>query len=387
MDPKAFLNFIVEQYVVIFGTTIALFLTTSMVLVIRSIGKKDDEKNVAAVDIGAIEGAMKRVLSTQPVSIVAGSSAASSSTPVIVADGDGTADPAALASLQQALNERDQRIEQLTADLNAAMNAPAGEDDAATVALKDENSAFKAKLEELQGRLAEYEIIEDDIADLSMFKDENARLKSEVAKLKAELAQGGGVATMPATAAPAIATESASKMNFEKSEKFELDFNDDVMKEFAAAVQVQRAPPPATATEVPAPQSATTLNSQDAIDAMLAGAVHSAPASPLDSQAAIDAMLADTVAVSAPPEEPSAMATDSEDPLGGTPDADKLLTEVEAIDTAPAENAGDALEDSLDTDKLLAEVDSLKGSAPGAKPATSALEDDLFNQFNKAQGS
>ncbi len=36
------------------------------------------------------------------------------------------------------------------------------------------------KLKDLESRLAEYEILEDDIADLSLFKEENARLKAQL---------------------------------------------------------------------------------------------------------------------------------------------------------------------------------------------------------------
>ena len=70
------------------------------------------------------------------------------------------------------------------------------------------------RISELEAKLAEYEVLEDDIADLSLYKEENARLKTELDRLK-----GGG--------APS-AEEAAEVPEPEESE--------DLVKEFAEAV-------------------------------------------------------------------------------------------------------------------------------------------------------
>jgi hypothetical protein len=65
------------------------------------------------------------------------------------------------------------------------------------------------KIKDLEARLSEYEIIEDDIANLSIYKEENARLKNELGKLKngaspaAPTAPTVGAAPTPAAPAPA----------------------------------------------------------------------------------------------------------------------------------------------------------------------------------------
>ncbi|MCJ8277757.1 MAG: hypothetical protein HRT44_14130, partial [Bdellovibrionales bacterium] len=55
-----------------------------------------------------------------------------------------------------------------------------------------------SKIDELEARLLEYEIIEDDIADLSLYKAENEKLKTELASLR-----GGGAPEPAPTPAPA----------------------------------------------------------------------------------------------------------------------------------------------------------------------------------------
>jgi hypothetical protein len=43
---------------------------------------------------------------------------------------------------------------------------------------------LSARIKELEAKLAEYEILEDDIADLSLYKEENVRLRGELDKMK-----------------------------------------------------------------------------------------------------------------------------------------------------------------------------------------------------------
>src|SRR5262249_28630379 len=99
------------------------------------------------------------------------------------------------------------------------------------------------------------------------------------------------------------------------------DDGDDVMKQFAAAVEVQKAPPPMADGKMEAPPA------------------EAAPPAPVE-----------------------------DDPLAGALDPDKIMNEVQSLDSNAA--SGDALEESLDTDKLLAEVGSMSpGPAPTPAPA------------------
>ena len=58
-----------------------------------------------------------------------------------------------------------------------------------------EAEGLGTRIKELESKLAEYEILEDDIADLSLYKEENQRLKAELEKTKAA---GAGAASAPA---------------------------------------------------------------------------------------------------------------------------------------------------------------------------------------------
>jgi hypothetical protein len=77
MDLKLFLELIAGHYVVLTGTTLALFFTTCMILLIRSIGNKNEEAQMggvtAVIDVKEIEGAMKRVLAAQPLTVASSS--------------------------------------------------------------------------------------------------------------------------------------------------------------------------------------------------------------------------------------------------------------------------------------------------------------------------
>jgi len=268
-------------------------------------------------------------------------------------------------------------------ELKAAMPQAAGQD-ADTSGLTSEIANLNGKVEELQARLAEYEIIEDDIADLSMFKDENRKLKDEVESLKAKLVEAetktaeAPAAAAPAEPAPSLTPALDAGIKFEKTDKFELDLNDDAIRAFAAANGTP------IGETVPAPETVSpeSLGSQAEIDALLkehaveeaapvaAPVVHAAPSAFDDLFGADSAVqMHEEPKAPAPAQSPAAAAaavvaaTEVEDPLAGAPDPDKMLSEVETL-SADDGDASDALEEALDTDRLLAEVDSLsKGKA------------------------
>ncbi len=337
MSFSLFVLYIAEHYIAVVGTTLALFFTTCMILLIRSIGNRSESEDGGVVDVTAIEGALKRVLATQPISISArsGDGITATSRQAGGASESTTDDGRSIETLQLSVQASEAQIEKLSkelADARAAASAASG--DAANSGLQDELKIYKVKIEELQARLAEYEIIEDDIADLSMFKEENAKLKEELALLKAKPQLGAASSTAP------LEPEAQHLVipSFEKADTLALDPEDDVVKQFSAAVE-------ATSQEATVP---TPLK----------------PASPPE------------------PEQPRALAVASEDPLAGDLNTSKIISEVEsltaAVESAAAADSGSALEDLLDTDKLLAEVDSLKGASSDLAP-----EDDLLATFDK----
>ena len=114
-------------------------------------------------------------------------------------------DTAALDKLKATVGEREQKIKQLESELSqakqAAQSAPAISAGASDDAL--------AKIQELQSKLSEYAIIEEELADISKFKEENARLKIEIETIKAS---GGGAPAAELAAAPVAAVEPASQV-------------------------------------------------------------------------------------------------------------------------------------------------------------------------------
>ena len=143
------------------------------------------------------------------------------------------------------------------------------------------DSELKARLQELEARLAEYSVIEDDLANLK-------RLQQENAQLKAMLAGAGGAAAV-AAAAPAPAPSAAPAAE----------------PPMAAASEPEPAPPAAEAAPV----------TDDAL-AALAAAAEPAPEAPLEAPA---------------PPEPSPMAM-----MDATPEPAPAAEAAPAAEPAPA---------------------------------------------------
>jgi hypothetical protein len=119
----------------------------------------------------------------------------------------------------------------------------------------DEAKKLESKVKDLEARLAEYEIISEDIADLSFYKEENIRLQNELMALKNGEAPADAVVAAPeaAEAAPltadgALAPDAAPPVAEVIPEAAPAAAEDDIMKEFAKAVEEQKAP----TTEAPA---------------------------------------------------------------------------------------------------------------------------------------
>lgn len=212
------LRFVHDHNDRVMGTLIALFLITGLLLLIRSLSEKEDPASSSAnagADLKAIEGAMRKVLSSQPVSVMAGDggrAAAAGTSASDANDSSGTVSAAAaneIAILTQVVSERDEQLALLSKEVEALKVVAAS-------ALKEEERSnpgsvegfagdegaianLQAQVADLQARLAEYEIIEEDIADLSLFKEENARLREEIGALRQEMAPASEGAVAPSS--------------------------------------------------------------------------------------------------------------------------------------------------------------------------------------------
>lgn len=215
MKIETVINFISNYHVQMIEWSLIAILTLVILWVINSVflGGSGDSAASGSIQIeqlDQLEETLKSVLEKTTVGGVANKATVSLSTEpegvdgspavesVDVASGEGSEEGAVageaglaaagvsgeeLDALKAQVLERETTINELRDQLE---KAGAGSDD----------EDLKIKLRLLEDKLAEYEIIEDDIADLSTYKEENARLKEELEKLKA-----GGAVEAPTTPA------------------------------------------------------------------------------------------------------------------------------------------------------------------------------------------
>ncbi len=188
-----------------------------------------------------------------------------------------------------------------------------------------ETHVYLEKISELEAKLAEYEVLEDDIADLSLYKEENARLKSEMERLKG----GGDPADEISAAIP------------------EPENTDDLVKEFAEAVGKDKitdededipSDVSAEASSVPEPDSAEVNAAPPEAVAGEEKVEETAPS----PQQGVDDLFAELA---------------SEDL-----DTDKVVSELAEIEALSEEKPEDVFAESLDPEKIAREADELKTS-------------------------
>lgn len=166
-----------DSYVVSF-----LVIGITIVVVMLLLFNQKSPETVVKTEMGSnenIEGALRRVLGEQRWA------QASETQGALASAESGSAEK--LQALENEVLEKDKAI----ADLNKQLTQSSGGGGDA-----GNNDDLMNKIAELESRLQEYEIIEDDIADLSLYRAENDKLKAELERLKA-LAGPGDEASEP----------------------------------------------------------------------------------------------------------------------------------------------------------------------------------------------
>lgn len=450
MDLNGLIRLIYAKSDLLLGTSISLLLVVTVLMLIRSVMEdRQTEKRSGSSELDpkalniAIEGAMKKVLADKGIQGAIGT-AAGASGHASALDGEGAALTADALELKKVLSEKEAKISALMSDLDSLKvqmdSATSASPNGGPAADGVDIGALQAKLAELQAKLAEYEIIEDDIADLSLFKEENKKLKVELATLKAAVetaqtqvhAANVSVEAAPrsdmqsdATAKDSVQAAQAAVTAKPPTEKFELDENDAVMGEFAQALsgETSAAPDAESSFETGLIVSSDSAISdpQAAIDALLAGgfpeeaeAADGALAADAPSDDAVSAAKADAVAEPklevtidefAAAESSAAETVDGTDPFAGETDTGKLQAEVSKLAAelagmaALSDSDSSVLDDQLDTEKLMTEmgmsesaqedsqahiveVDSTaQALAPKAVGSSVPMEDDLLAEF------
>lgn len=243
---------------------------------------------------------------------------------------------------------------------------------------------LEAKIKELESKLAEYEIIEDDIADLSLYKQENVRLKQELENLKVKYNISDEAASAPGakkTADEDLMREFENAVSEQKAATQDIDA--DLMKEFEAAVAEQKtgkpaaqaSPPPPVATEVSPPavekkapeEAKTTTKSaepDDGVSDLLSDDIMKQFAAAvsgdsMDSASAIATPLIDPNEKSEDTEQEKPAPVTAEDLEAATVDTEKMMSEVSTLD-ASAAGSLEELEKNIDTEKMAEEASGLE---------------------------
>lgn len=266
---------------IIQGLIVVTLIFIVALVFITLFGSKDEAGGGAQVGLSPeLEKSLQKMLENQTKAAVfdftkSGDGATAPSTLAAIQPGAAPNAEAAvqLEKMKAEVVAREKKIAELNTQLSQAVSQ------ATTDAGKGDSAALESRIKELEARLAEYDIISEDIADLSRYKEENERLKADLAG-KANIPVSPAPAPAPApTSAPAAAPvaapvvepapataaspapETASEMQAAPAPAPEpavadpaaaaaatAAIDDDLMKEFAAAVEGQKAataPPPA----------------------------------------------------------------------------------------------------------------------------------------------
>lgn len=226
------------------------------------------QAHMTSIDTSEIEEKLKKILENQGgFRVPATVAGAKPSGDVVAAP---TADVSAeIEKLKLELREKEKAIDDLK-KATAAASVPTGS--------KEDLKKWEEKVKELEGRLQEYEIISEDIADLSFYKEENTRLQKELttkgpgSSPASETVAPPVMAAVPtpapapvvlaeavkAEAPTAIATaiEAVQKEAVAPAAVNDKTIDDDILKEFAAAVEGQKMTEPVSAQELD-PQKVT----------------------------------------------------------------------------------------------------------------------------------
>lgn len=307
MSLETLVPYLVENNTTIVSGLVLSIIALSVFLGFRGfVSAKDAEKFQGAdtASLGQLEETIKKLLEKAnqvPTAASMGGTISAENTELLKE----------IEDLKNSLAERQVQIELL--ERKTAENP---ESEAGPGMTKVEKEAMQSQVKDLQARLAEYEIISEDIADLSFFREENVKLQKELEALKK-----GGAASAPA--APAVSAAEPA----------------------AVSAAPQAAPPVAEAAKIEEPPVQA---------AVIPEPPESDSALPDVGQDMVDRLLEQAGSISRPAE-PSAIGSSAD------LDVEKMVAEAAVLGSTPVEEPVNALEGSLDPDKLLAEAAGMDG--------------------------
>lgn len=400
-----FLNFVLGHNAtiieVLFGLT--LLVVTFLAIRIFLFAKDPESPNI---DLGSLEATLKQVIEKAGQVPVAGGNSEESQRLA-----------AEISNLKTELEVKKKQIEEMS-------SAGAGAAPAAGIS-SEEKASLEGKLKELEAKLAEYEIISEDIADLSFYKEQNIKLQKEIETLKS----GAGAVANPSAipAAPAAAVEKTPEPVPEKPVETKAKAEPEIVGK-ASAVEQSSEPnaslPPetnpaplagvepsktdsaSTNDEATKPTAGDNFSVDDDLMAEFAAAVAKQKGAEGDSAPAAEVNPTPTsTATSSPnsnsgeakevaPESKALAEVTAEKPLDASPkteepgvdlgqvDIDKMMVEAQEIKADSAEvNIDEALGQSVDESKLLKEAAAMNSVSQEDKQLMGE-----FENFVKKEG-
>lgn len=421
---------------------ILIFVTYVVVVVLKN-------RTKGGVDLSDMESTLRKILTaTEKTSAIVqtgggvaqkagtgpmNSSAKSANAAAGSGGASGAVDSAVVVQLEGQIGVQDEKIKQLEGQLKKYEEEKSKD----TGPSKEE---LTSKISELQAKLADYEIIEDDIADLNLYKEQSEKLKGEVEDLKKQLAagpSGPGVTTATAqppppaaaaSSAPAAPVSSGGGVDDDLMAEFSAavaqqksgtlveektpepaapasGVEDDLMAEFAAAVAAQKS---GKLVEEPAPPSEPKPQPEvkseievDTVETKVKTAEVPAEVSTLDPVAPPAEIMnsevvapsvtgsqavADTVAAQPNPEEPLSLQSQrAQTPVAPPPETfdsgDDIFAEFcspeEDVSSAPISNSS---EEAATTDNSVEEVSDIKSSASASEHWSGSDVGELVNK-------
>lgn len=361
MSLERLIPFIVDHNALVIQGLVAAILLLTALMAIRAFvkgGTPEPVVSMGGAGVEQLEATIKKLLERAQT----------------VSEAPPTADTAPLVAeieeLRKSVAEKQDQIEQMKLAPAAEVAAGAGGASGGGMS-SDDKSALEAQLHELQAKLAEYEIISEDIADLSFYKEENAKLQKQLESMKSG---AGAVAAGPASpvqsAPPAAAKPAPAPVT---------------------PAPASEAPVP-TAVPAEAPRSAASsladVSAADPTQAMVDQMIKDAERAGTEKSVAMDdeellRELSDAVGAQGPVVSEAAPAVD-ESIADSLFDVDRMTKEashlVEVADHVdpPSE---DVMGAGLDVDKMSAEADDLEK----IKPEDAKLMGD-FEDYMKKEG-
>jgi hypothetical protein len=329
------IDYVIKHNTGIIEGLVAAIMISALYLSYRSLTAKPEAAAGLSGNLGDLEETLKKLLEKASLVAPAGGASVTGSSP----------NPELLAQIDQlkkTLEERQGEMESLKAQ---AANA------GTSVNLSNEEKAkLEAQIKELSSKLAEYEIISEDIADLSFYKEENAKLQKQLDAAKAS----GAVAPPPPPAAAPPAP---------------------------AAAPAAAPPPPAPAAPIVEPEIVGKTRSTPQVEVSEEALASSPPPPPIEAAVTNSVIDDDLMAefAKAVEEQKSSEAPvvpGAEAPLGSGVDMDKMMAEANVIGEAPAGEDGhtNALESTLDENKLMQEASELHDIKPEDKTLMNEFE-------------